>query len=402
MPRFEPFAGLRYDLAAVELDDVIAPPYDVVSRDDQSALESRSPYNSIRVELPRDEVGLDRYAAASRLLTEWQAAGVLVTDDEPSFYVYRMGFHDDDGRPRQTSGVIGALGLVKPGAPGSDVLPHERTTPKAKSDRLDLLRATKANLSPIWGLSLAEGLSALSEPPGPPDGRATDTDGVHHRIWRVTQPGVVAAITEAVASAPVVIADGHHRFETALNYRDERRAASGDADGPYDLVLAYVVELTEEQLSVRPIHRLLNGLPDDLDMPAALEPFFDVFGDDGPLDGVTTRMADAGALALVTRGGTWLLRPRPETEAAAEQDLDSSRLDVALAALPPHELSFQHGWDLAAAAVDKGEAQAAVLLRPATVEQIHATGHAGLRMPPKTTFFHPKPRTGLVFRSVAG
>ncbi|MEY2569392.1 MAG: hypothetical protein QOE35_3921 [Actinomycetota bacterium] len=402
MPRFEPFAGLRYDLAAVELDDVIAPPYDVVSRDDQSALEARSPYNSIRVELPRDEVGLDRYAAASRLLTEWRAAGVLVTDDEPSFYVYRMGFHDDDGRPRQTSGVIGALGLVKPGAPGSDVLPHERTTPKAKSDRLDLLRATKANLSPIWGLSLAEGLSALSEPPGPPDGRATDSDGVHHRIWRVIQPGVVAAITEAVASAPVVIADGHHRFETALNYRDEQRAASGDADGPYDLVLAYVVELTEEQLSVRPIHRLLNGLPDDVDLPMALEPFFDVFGDDGPLDGVTTRMADAGALALVTRGGTWLLRPRPQTEAAAEQDLDSCRLDVALAALPPHELTFQHGWDLAAAAVDKGEAQAAVLLRPATVEQIHATGHAGLRMPPKTTFFHPKPRTGLVFRSVAG
>jgi hypothetical protein len=163
-----------------------------------------------------------------------------------------------------------------------------------------------------------------------------------------------------------------------------------------------VVELTEEQLSVRPIHRLLNGLPEGVDLSAALEPFFEVFADDGPIDAITTRMADAGALALVTSAGTWLLRPRPETEAAAEADLDSSRLDVALAALPAHELTFQHGWDLAAAAVDKGDAQAAVLLRPATVEQIHETGHAGLRMPPKTTFFHPKPRTGLVFRSVAG
>lgn len=396
MPRFEPFAGLRYDPAAVDLDAAIAPPYDVVSPDDQASLEARSAYNSIRVELPRDEVGLDRYQAAARLLTEWQGAGVLVTDDEPSFYVYRMGFHDDDGRPRQTSGVIGALGLVEPGGPGSDILPHERTTPKAKSDRLDLLRATRTNLSPIWGLSLAEGLSALCELPGPPDGRATDTEGVHHRLWRVTQPGIVAAMAEAVGSAPVVIADGHHRFETALAYRDE----AGPGPGAHDLVMAYVVELTEEQLSVRPIHRLITGLPDDIDFPAVLEPFFDVFTDDGPLEGITTRMTDAGALALVTGAGTWLLRPRPETEAEAEQDLDSCRLEVALASLPAHVLTFQHGWDLAGRAVDKGDAQAAVLLRPATVAQIAESGHAGRRMPPKTTFFHPKPRTGLVFRSL--
>jgi hypothetical protein len=113
-------------------------------------------------------------------------------------------------------------------------------------------------------------------------------------------------------------------------------------------------------------------------------------------------MIDAGALALVAPTGTFLLRPTAETEASAEQALDSCRLDVALATLPEHELTFQHGWDLATAAVDKGQAQAAVLLRPATVEQIAATGHAGDRMPPKTTFFHPKPRTGLVFRSLAG
>ena len=402
MPRFEPFSGLRYDAAAVDLEAAIAPPYDVVSPEDQAQLEARSPYNSIRVELPRDEAGLDRYAAADRLLREWQGAGVLVTDDEPSFYVYRMGFHDEEGRPRQTSGVIGALGLVKPGSPGSDILPHERTTPKAKSDRLDLLRATATNLSPIWGLSLAQGLSALCELPGPPDGRATDTEGVHHRIWRVTQPGLVAAMAEAVASAPVVIADGHHRFETALNYRDEQRAANGDQPGPHDLVMAYVVELTEEQLSVRAIHRLLTGLPEGIDLVAALSPFFDVFPSDGPVETIGARMIDAGALALVTPDATWLLRPTAETEAQAEQALDSCRLDVALASLPEHELTFQHGWDLAAAAVDKGQAQAAVLLRPATVAQIAATGHAGERMPPKTTFFHPKPRTGLVFRALTG
>jgi uncharacterized protein (DUF1015 family) len=400
VPRFEPFAGLRYDPSAVDLDAVIAPPYDVIGPDEHSRLEGRSPYNSVRVELPRDEVGRDRYQAAHHLLTEWQAAGVVLTDDTPSFYVYRMGFHDDDGRPRQTSGVIGALGLAVPGE--GDVLPHERTMSKPKDDRLNLLRACQANLSPIWGLSLVEGMSALCELPGPPDARATDDEGVHHRLWRVTQQGIIDAISEAVSSAPVVIADGHHRFETSLAYQAERRAATGDIPGAYDLVMAYVVELSEEQLSVRPIHRLLSGLPPDTELVDALAPFFEVFETDGPIDTLTTHMADAGALGLVTPAGTWLLRPLPATDVAAEHDLDSSRLDVALAGLPAHDVTYQHGWDHVAAAVEKGDAQAAVLLRPATVAQISHAGHHRLRMPPKTTFFHPKPRTGLVFRPVPG
>src|SRR3954454_23660095 len=169
MPRFEPFAGLRYNPDAVELDRGVAPPYDVIGPEERHALEQRDDHNVVHIDLPRDEPERDRYTAAGCRLDEWLAQHVLEQDDGPSFYVYRMGYHDADGRPRQTSGVIGALGLVKPGAPGSDILPHERTTPKAKSDRLDLLRATATNLSPIWGLSLTDGLSALSELPGPPD-----------------------------------------------------------------------------------------------------------------------------------------------------------------------------------------------------------------------------------------
>src|SRR4029077_1915435 len=130
-----------------------------------------------------------------------------------------MGFHDESGRPHQTSGVIGALELAVPGE--GDVLPHERTMPKPKGDRLDLMRSCRANISPVWGLSLAEGLSALCEPSGPPTARCTDDDGVHHRIWRLEQPAVLEAISAAVGGAPVVIADGHHRYETALHYRDE-------------------------------------------------------------------------------------------------------------------------------------------------------------------------------------
>jgi uncharacterized protein (DUF1015 family) len=392
VPRFEPFAGVRYDPARVELDRVIAPPYDVVGPDERARLEARSPWNVVRIDLSEPEGDRDRYENACHLFHEWIDAGVLVTDDEPSFYVYRMGFHDTDGRPRQTAGVIGALELAAPGR--GDVLPHERTMSKPKDDRLNLMRACRANLSPVWGLSLAEGLGALCELPGPPVARATDDDGVHHRLWRLGQPGVVDAIANAVASAPVVIADGHHRYETALAYRDEHAAP-----GPHELLMTYVVELADEQLTVRPIHRLVSGLRPDFDLVGALSPFFDAF-DAGPASGVATlpaRMADAGALALVTATGTWLLRPRPDAFDESES-LDSSRLAAALDALPDHTVAYQHAIEAVEAAVEKGDAQAGFLLRPASVAQIAAAARARRRLPAKTTFFYPKPRTGLVFR----
>jgi uncharacterized protein (DUF1015 family) len=297
--------------------------------------------------------------------------------------------------------VIGALGIEAPGE--GDVLPHEHTTPKAKSDRLDLLRTTAANLSPIWGLSLAEGLSTLcdSVAGAPPDGRCTDPDGVHHRIWRVTGTAWVEQLAATVSSAPVVIADGHHRYETSRAYRDERRAAAGGAPGPYDLTMALVVELTEDELAVRPIHRLLSGLGGDVDLVAALDRSFEAF-DGGPADlALPERMADAGALGLVLAGGrTTLLRPRPGAFPDGLADLDSSRLQHALdvAAVPGLEVAFQHGTDKVLTAVARGDADAAVLLRPATVAQITETAHQRGRMPPKTTYFYPKPRTGFVFR----
>lgn len=404
MPRFHPFSGLRYAATDGRLDAVIAPPYDVISPDEQARLMGSSDHNAVRIELPMPDDGPgggDRYQAAARIWAEWQGSGVICLDPEPSFYLYRMGFEDESGNPRQTAGVIGALELSPPGQDG--IVPHERTTSKDKADRLELLRACRANLSPIWGLSTAEGLSALCEPTGPPDARATDDEGVHHRLWRVSQPGVVEAIESLVASASLVIADGHHRYETALTYRDEVRHATGGAPGPHDAVMAYVVELSDEQLDVRPIHRLIAGLPAGLDLPAALAEHFAVSPTAPPDTTMAARMDTAGALALVTTDGTWLLEPLPATEGAAGHDLDSSRLDVALAALgdPGPEVRFQHGVANVVAAVATGAAQAGVLLRPATVAQIAAVGAGGERMPPKTTFFNPKPRTGMVFRTLS-
>jgi uncharacterized protein (DUF1015 family) len=392
VPGFSPFRGVRYNAEGGHVDDVIAPPYDVISASDREALVARSEHNAVRLELPADEGGRNRYEVAADLWRSWLDERVLVADDEPAFYAYRMGFHDESGRPRQTTGILGALTLE---APGRGILPHERTTAKDKADRFDLIRHVRANLSPIWALSPTPGLSALADTSGPPDARATDERGVHHRLWRITAPAVIDAITEAVAAAPVLVADGHHRYEIGLAYQAEVGAGGGQ-----DAILAFVVELADEQLSVRAIHRLLDGLPAGFDMLGALTEFFEPF-ETGPADEtILARMSDAGALGLVIPEGTWLLRPRPSTIEAAGHDLDSSRLDVALAALPEHDLRFQHGWDLVTGAVAKGEAQAAVLLRPATVDQIAAISHGGERMPPKTTFFYPKPATGLVFRDL--
>ncbi len=395
MARFQPFPAIRYDTTRLDLGRVISPPYDVIDEAQRAELAARDPYNAVRIDLPVDEGGRDRYSVACGLLATWRAEGVLVTDPRPTFTVYRMAYVDDAGLTRHTTGVIGALELTPP---GHDILPHEHTTPKARSDRLDMLRSCRANTSAIWGLSLAKGLTDLLPVDREPDAVVDDGEGVVHTVWVVDDPATCAAIAEAVGGQPVVIADGHHRYETSLAYRREREQADGEA-GAAAATLAYVVELVDDELTVRAIHRLVDGLPPGTDLVAALEPWFAPVGPPPAGMPLTTAMAEAGALCVVSPAGEVLLRPRPEALADA-RDLDSARLDVALAALPEHRLRFQHGVDNVRAAVAGGEAQFGVLLRPATVAQIEATAHGGDRMPPKTTFFHPKPKTGLVFRDL--
>jgi uncharacterized protein (DUF1015 family) len=395
VPRFEPFPGLRYDTDRLDLGRVTAPPYDVIDDEQRTDLAGRDPHNVVRLDLPVDEDGIDRYEVACRLLHEWRSDGVLVTEDQPAFYVYRMDHTDDLGRPRHTTGVIGALELSRPGEGG--ILPHEHTTPKAKTDRLEMLRACNANLSPIWGLSPARGLTDLCAGADDLLGDWADDDEVRHRLWRITDRQVIESIRTTVASAPVVIADGHHRFETSLAYRDERHAA-GDGPGGYDLTMMLVVELADDELTVRPIHRLIDGLPPDFDLAEAFVEWFEV-EPIGPVAASTgDEMAREGALCLVTAAGSWMLTPTDALDEEAGRDLDSSRLDAALVSLPAHTLTFQHGIEQVVRAVEKGDAQAGVLLRPATVAQIVAIADGGERMPPKTTFFHPKPRTGPVLR----
>ncbi|MGH9171719.1 MAG: DUF1015 family protein [Acidimicrobiales bacterium] len=398
MARFEAFRGTSYVPGNAVADDVIAPPYDVVDAAQRARLASLSPYNAIHVELPEPAAGLDRYESAAALFERWHAESAVAVAREPAFYVYRMTFRDEAGSLRSTTGVLGAL-YLDPTQSGQ-VLPHEETTPKDKSDRLSLLRASRTNFSPIWGLSTASGLAGIcSEAVATTVGggdvwRATDEDGVVHETWCITDSAAVAAITGRVASEPVLLADGHHRYETACAYLAERPESTGTA-----AVLALVVELVEDQLSVRAIHRLLSGV-DPVALPAQLTAYFTV--EPGPEDPAQLQasMSSAGALGLVTREATWLLTPTEELLAAAGDDLDSSRLAYALHALGVDDVRYQHGLANVVEAVRSGEAAAAVLLRPVSVAQIANTAHGGRRMPPKSTFFHPKPRTGMVFREL--
>jgi uncharacterized protein (DUF1015 family) len=410
VPQFLPFRGIRYDaarLGAGGFGAVVAPPYDVIDDDERALLGARDEHQAVRLILPEGD-DATRYAAAARDFTGWRRDGVLVQDAAPAFTLYRMGFHDEEGALRHTLGVVGALGLPDRG--DDTVLPHERTLPKAKSDRLALLRATRANFDPIWGLSLAEGLTDLLEPDRAPDVSCTDDDGVEHSAWTLDDPARAAAISQVVGSSGLVLADGHHRFETALNYREERRAA-GATDGGAAAIMALVVELADDELRVRPIHCLLPRLADGVDVRAALAPAF-VVTDAGPntAEGVVAlqrRMRDEGGLGLVDRDGLALARPRPEAVDAPLAGLpepvrhvDAAVFEqVVVPALGSPDVVYRHDATDVAAMVEKG-ATAAVLLRPATVEQIRGVAFAGELMPQKTTFFHPKPRTGIVFRSL--
>jgi uncharacterized protein (DUF1015 family) len=306
-----------------------------------------------------------------------------------------MAFTTEAGTRRETVGVLGALEVVDLGAGG--VLPHERTTPKATTDRLDLTRATEANLSPVWGLSLTAGLTDVLAAPGEPVGSFTDDRGVTHTVERVDDPTRVAAIAAAVSANPVLIADGHHRYAISRTYRDERRATDGA--GPWDLTLTYVGELVESQLSIDAIHRLYRGISVDA-LTTVLAASFDL-SPAGPIDAsFAQQVVASGALCLVHRDGTgtWLT-PRPEAFAGV-RSLDGALLEHALrdTAL---DVSYQHGVQHVVDLVRSGEVEAGVLIRPTGIDEIRRTADEGLLMPPKSTFFTPKLRTGLVMRPLA-
>ena len=391
VPIFDAFRALRYaSTGSTDLGAVTSPPYDVFGPAERAVL-ARESRNIVHIDYPVDADGPGRYARAASTLQEWLATGVLVEDDTASLSIYRMTFTDGAGRTRHTVGVVGALEVVDEGADG--VLPHEQTTPKAKTDRLDLTRATRANLSPVWGLSLARGLSSLLDERGHETGRVMDSDGVLHVVERVNDPDRIAAITTLVSSEPVLIADGHHRYAVSRTYRDEARAGGGP--GGAGTTMALVQELEKDQLAIAAIHRLYDERAEQL-LPL-LSRFYEATHHGPAEPGLVAEMERRGTLALLDSDCrvTWL-KPRGDAFDGV-RNIDSVRLETALADLAM-KVRYQHGSSEVVAALERGEAQSAILIRPVPIAEIEVTARTGALMPPKSTFFTPKPRTGLVLR----
>ncbi len=390
MPGFRPFRALRY-APGTDLSAVIAPPYDVLSPADVTALAARDRHNIVHVDVPQG--GEDRYRLAAQRLREWLDAGILVVDPEPSLTIYRMRFTDATGARRTISGVLGGLEVMPYGDHG--VLPHERVTPKASTDRLDLTRATAANLSPVWGLSLAAGLTAALQEHGEPVGSLV-VDGVEHLVERVTDPDRIAGIAAILAADDVLIADGHHRYGVSQQYREEVRATTGRDDTAAEHTLTFVNELVADQLSIEAIHRVYTGAALE-QLRAELSGCFELSPAPAPTPGLLAGMVESGRLVLLAPDGTaeWLT-PRPGAFAGV-RSLDGAWLEHALAGSQA-QVDYQHGLEEMLDLVGSDEVTAGILIRPTSLAEIERTAREGLLMPPKSTFFTPKLRTGFVIR----
>jgi uncharacterized protein (DUF1015 family) len=399
MAEFRPFPALRYAPGA-DLDSVLAPPYDVLSDQEAEDLRESHPHNITHVDVPKDQ----DYAGASKKLWGWVREGILTADKDDTFSIYRMAFTDDTGAAREISGVLGGLQVVDdplsedappPGQRPPTVLPHERTTAKAVTDRLDLMKATATNSSPVWGLSLAHGLTeAIAE-----RGKIlaeVDFDGATHTIERVSDPERINAIRAAVESDDVLIADGHHRYSVSRSYRDLVRAKTKRNNTRAERTLTFINELIDEQLSIAAIHRLYSGVSAQ-ELRSGLETCFNLTPA-SLSDSTLSEMVESGRLVVLWGEGKaeWLA-PKPGVFESV-RSLDGLWLEQALTGVSG-ELSYQHGFANMKEAVTTGDYTAGILIRPTSIEEIRRTAREGLLMPPKSTFFTPKLLTGWVLRA---
>ena len=432
MPDIRPFRALRFDPSSVgDLGLVVAPPYDVVDPEERRRLVARHPANVVRLDLPAEEVGDapdDRYRRAARTLAGWRSDGTLRKDPHPSLYVYEQTYRVPGTDVERTQrGFFARLRLEPYGTEGG-VLPHERTLSAPKEDRYKLLRATGVNTSPVVGLyddaarSVPGLLAEVTARAAGVD--LTDDDGVRHRLWAITADGtgrdgeIAGGLMAAAARGPVTIADGHHRYETALRYRDERRMTrSCEEDPAFDYLLMLFLEATEP-LTVLPTHRLVRGAGQAAS--GLLERVGELF-DVEPISSADELVADTRARALESGGkgrfGLWTrdggarltarraaLRPDLPPGGDALRHLDVTVLGAALErlvgldaeAVASGAVGYTKSADEAVAAVETGDADAAFLLEPTPVASIEAVARDGDVMPQKSTYFYPKALTGLV------
>jgi uncharacterized protein (DUF1015 family) len=414
MADVQPLRALHYDTAvAGPLKDVVAPPYDVIDASQRAELIARSPYNVVGVDLPQGEP--DAYAAARELFDSWQLQGALVRDAEPALWAHTQDYSAPDGERRSRRGFFCRVRIEGYG-PGR-VRPHERTHPGPKEDRLRLTRATRANISPIFSLfsDPANAAWGALEPftTQAPWGEVTDADETVHRLWRVADPQAIAAVQAATREAELLIADGHHRYETMQAYADE---VGGEGEHRY--ILMCLVALQDPGLTVFPTHRLVNRLDDErrAALAQALERDFEI--SEVPIEqAAPTPGSGPLQLGYVTaqddRAYRLTLKDQAIADAAlrghseAYRRLDTGVLETLLLkgalGLSDDDISHFNGLFYARdtaeaiAKVRSGEYDAAFLMRPTPVSQVRDVAAEGENMPPKSTYFFPKLLTGLLF-----
>jgi uncharacterized protein (DUF1015 family) len=361
----EPLRALRYNPEFVELGDVVAPPYDVISPADRDAYLRRSAHSIVRLLLP------EAPSQSAKLLQDWRREGALLRDTEPSIWWHTQTYVAPDGSEGERSGFLAAVRLAA--YDEGRVRPHERTHAGTREDRLELLRAVRANLSPVFGLyDDPEGgprAALLPHVSGAPGMETTDADGTVHRFWQVTDAGAIEAVQEAMSERTIVIADGHHRYETALALHAE------DGSEASAWIMVVVVPTAQEGLTIFPTHRIARSADSLAGQDAA-----------SVEDAFARLPADRSAAVLYRRGRAQVLLGNP------------GELDTALVErLGAEGVSYTPRAEEAIRAVDTGEAEAAFLLRPTSIEQVRAVAERGETMPQKSTFFYPKLPSGLLF-----
>ena len=413
MADIQPLRTLRYETSvAGPLGDLVAPPYDVIDDAMRAELASRSEHNVVELDLP------ESYEGAAETLAEWREAGALVQEDEPAMWVLRQDYTAPDGSERTRTGFFARVRVEDYGA--GRIRPHERTHPGPREDRLRLTRATRANLSPIFSLfpdSSGGARETLGQVTGEePFAEVTDDEGTRNTLWRVSDPDRIAALQGALADAELLIADGHHRYETARVYADE---VGGEGDHRYVLML--LVALEDPGLLIFPTHRLLTGLKEDSDKQIAIAETarrdFDIEELSGPSelepppgnDRVTFGYMDSH----FKRPFRFTLKDQSIADDALPgmpepyRKLDTAVLEAVFLRGALHmsedDISHLHGLDYsknlddAIDRVESGEADAGFFMRPTPVEQVREVAATGESMPPKSTYFYPKVPTGLVF-----
>jgi len=418
MAEVRPLRALHYNLGAVgSLEAVTAPPYDVVDDELRHELLARSPFNVVEIDLPVAPAGGDPYEHAAETLEAWTLEGVLTADREPAIWPLTQEYPAPDGTRRTRHGILARV-RIEPYGPGA-IRPHERTQPGPKEDRLRLTQATRHNLSPIFSLHPGTAWGhiepALADEPW---GEITDPDGTVHRLWRVPDPAVHEAVATELAGAELLIADGHHRYETARAYAD---AIPGDDGHRYTLM--YLVSLEDPGLTVFPTHRLLTGLDDPQrqeELGAGLKRLFEV--DEVPVERLDPAGEEGiGVLGYVDshlrRGFRLRLRDLDQLDGAldgrpeAYRRLDAVILEAlvlrGILGMSEEDIAAKRGIAYANSApavlqeIDSARADCAFLLRPTPVDQVREVAAAGETMPPKTTYFFPKVLTGLLFNPLS-